>query len=47
VKDDLGNNLLHIAAIYGNNTILEYFIKNLKIEIFSRNIKGETALSIC
>ena len=47
VKDDYGNSLLHIAAIYGKNSILEYFIKNLKIEMFSRNLKGETALSIC
>ena len=34
VKDDLGNSIIHIAALYGNNIILEYLTKNLKIELF-------------
>lgn len=46
-KDDCGNNLLHIAASYGHNKMLDYFTKNLKIGIFERNNKGETALTIC
>jgi ankyrin repeat protein len=34
VKDEHGNSLIHIAALYGNNLILEYLTKNLKIEMF-------------
>jgi len=47
VKDEAGNNLLHLAALNGNNAILDYLSKNLKINIFERNQKGETALNIC
>jgi ankyrin repeat protein len=47
VEDEYGNNLHHIAAINGNIKILDYLAKNLKIELFSRNGKGETPLSIC
>ena len=47
VEDEYGNNLHHIAAINGNNQILDYLAKNLKIELFSRNEKGDTPLSIC
>lgn len=47
VKDEYKNTLHHIAAINGNNNILDYLAKNLKIELFERNEKGDTALSIC
>lgn len=46
-KDEFGNNLLHLAARTGNNKILDYIAKNLKIGIFERNKAGETALGIC
>lgn len=46
VTDQFDNNLLHIAAMNGNNKILEYLGKNLDIEIFARNNKGETPLNI-
>ena len=38
---------MHIAAINGNNKIIDYLSKNLKIDIFKRNKQGESALSIC
>lgn len=46
-KDEYNNGLLHIAALNGNNKMLDYLSKNLKIDIFERNSKGETALNIC
>ena len=46
LKDEFGNSILHIAAIYGNVSILEYLAKNCRLELFMRNDKGETALSI-
>jgi len=47
-KVDFKNNtILHIAAIYGNNRILDYLMKNLQIDIFARNKDGDTAMSIC
>ena len=46
-KDEYENNLLHIAARYGNNKILDYLAKNLKLDVFARNSNGETALNIC
>ena len=45
--DEFGNNVLHIAAMNGNNKIIDYLSKNLKIGIFARNKNGESALSIC
>jgi len=45
--DEFGNNVLHIAAMNGNNKIIDYLSKNLKIGIFTRNKNGESALSIC
>ena len=45
--DEYDNNLLHVAALYGNNKILDYLAKNLKLDLFARNNKGETALNIC
>ena len=47
VKDEYGNTLLHVAALNGNNKIIGYIAKNLKIRIFERNQDGETALNIC
>lgn len=38
---------MHVAALYGNNKILDYLAKNLKLDLFARNSKGETALNIC
>jgi len=46
-KDEDNNGLLHIAALNNNNKMLDYLSKNLKIDIFERNTKGETALNIC
>ena len=46
-KDLFGNSILHIAAIHSNNALIGYIAKNLKIDIFGRNNKGETALNIC
>jgi len=46
-KDSAENSVLHVAALNGNNKILAYLAKNLKIDIFGRNKKGETALNIC
>lgn len=44
--DDNGNNVLHLAAYYKNNRILDYLCKNVKIDLTTRNSKGETALFI-
>lgn len=46
-KDEYQNNLLHIAALYNNNKLLDYLAKNLTLDPFARNTKGETALNIC
>ena len=46
-RDEYNNGLLHIAALNSNNKMLDYLSKNLKIDIFERNRKGETALNIC
>lgn len=47
VKDPFGNTLLHIAAIYGNNEAIDFFyINSHKLNVFERNHKGETPLSI-
>lgn len=45
-KDAFGNGVIHIAAMNGNNKILDYLTKNLKTDMFSRNQKGESALSL-
>ena len=47
VKDCFNNNLLHIAALNGNNDILDYLAKNLSISLVERNEAGETAMNIC
>ena len=47
VKDQTGNTLLHIAALSGNNDALEFLLNNShKLNVFERNEKGETPLSI-
>lgn len=46
-KDSFDNTLLHIAALNGNNRILDYIAKNLKLDLLERNKNGDTALSIC
>jgi len=47
VLDPLGNSILHIAVSYNNVDALEYLINNdQSLNIFERNQKGETALSI-
>lgn len=38
--------MLHVAAYYGSTDILEYLIKNVKLNVFERNNKGETPQSI-
>ena len=45
--DKYDNNLFHIAALYGNNKILEFLVKNLKLSILTKNKNGETPLNIC
>jgi len=45
--DSAGNNLFHIAVIYGSNKILEFLLKiRVKLNLFERNNNGETVLSI-
>ena len=46
-KEDFGNTIIHIAAMYDNNQAIKYICKNLKINLFEKNLKGETALQIC
>ena len=46
-QDPKNNSILHIAAIYENNKILEYLMKNLEVDIFARNKNGDTAMTIC
>ncbi|CDW79057.1 ankyrin repeat domain-containing [Stylonychia lemnae] len=47
ILDPLGNTILHIAASYQNNEVLEYLLKNSQtMNVFERNQKGETPLSI-
>ena len=42
------NNLFHIGALHcDNKDVFTYIVRNLKIDIFKRNSKGETAYSIC
>ena len=48
MTDELGNTLLQIAALAGNNKTIDYLAKSLPgLDIFARNARGETALSIC
>ena len=45
-KDLNGNNLLHIATIYGSIEILDYLVSNHICDVFERNNSGETPLII-
>jgi len=45
--DAYDNNLLHLAAMYGTNKILEYIAKKVDLNLLARNSKGETAIGIC
>ena len=45
--DEFGNTILHLAAMNSNNKLIDYISKNVKIDMFSRNKAGETALGIC
>ena len=46
ILDANGNNLIHIASKYDNSKMLQYLVQNTKVNVFERNNKGETALSI-
>ena len=46
LTDNFGNTVIHLAAMNGNNKILDYLTKTLKTDMFSRNKKGESALSL-
>jgi len=42
------NSLLHLCAKYSTkNEIMEYIVKNLKLNLFERNKNGDTPISIC
>ena len=46
-ESSTGNNILHLAARYCSNPeVLEYVVKNAKIDIFERNNAGDTPLTI-
>lgn len=45
---ETNNNIIHLAAKYCSNLeVLEYVVKNAKVDIFERNKAGENALTIC
>lgn len=44
--DSFSNNLLHLAAKYNSPKIMEYLLSNSRINMFERNLTGETPLSI-
>ncbi len=46
LKDHDQNTVLHLCAIFGNNKALEWITKNVKVDVFARNAKGETVMSI-
>lgn len=47
IVDSQGNTILHIAAIYQNNEALDFLLhSNKSLNVFERNLKGETPLSI-
>ena len=48
IENSTGNNILHLAAKYSTDIkVLEYVVKNARVDIFARNNAGETALVIC
>lgn len=45
--DSYGNNILHLAVMYGNTDALDYLLSNAKnLSIYERNEAGETPMSI-
>ena len=36
-KDDQGNTIFHLAALFNCDNTLEYLATNLKLELFNRN----------
>jgi ankyrin repeat protein len=47
ILDTYGNNILHIAAIYGNNPAMEFLTQSSKkLNVLERNNDGDTPLSI-
>lgn len=43
-----GDNIIHLCAkMCKDFEVLEYLVQNLKIDIFERNLAGDTVLSIC
>lgn len=48
ILDTYGNNILHLAALYGNNEALEYLTQSAfnKLNVSERNNDGDTPLSI-
>ena len=47
-ENSTGNNILHLAAKYSTNIeVLEYVVKNARLDIFARNNEGDTALTLC
>jgi len=46
-EDDYGNSIIHLAATYQFNKLLEYFVQNLNIDLLKWNKNCETAMSIC
>jgi hypothetical protein len=48
LERNTSNNLIHIAALHCDNIdVFTYLVRNLNIDIFQRNLQGETAFSIC
>ena len=42
------NNILHLAAKHcTDNQVIEYVVKNCRLDIFERNNAGDTAMTIC
>ena len=47
-ENSTGNNILHLAAKYSTDiNVLEYVLKNARLDIFARNNEGDTALTLC
>ena len=47
-QNNTGSNILHlVAGGTNNNDVLEYVVKNAKVNIFERNNAGDTPLTIC
>ena len=47
-ENSTGNNILHLAAKYSTEIeVLQYIVKNARLDIFARNNEGDTALTLC